>query len=735
MKNAFRSTTRILAFLLFTAICAHTCELCSYEVTPENVKSYESSDKLKDTTKAFEILDKYINWFFNSREDMAIHFSHELKDYPHFLEAANRFVLESGMMREKKIKEEGRPDSIVDKVWFSHAGIDTLKSYIVSVFRGSFYSPTTLKLLKNLQGIRFADSLLARRYALSLFAASLNLCSKGNNTSAFSDSNHWSEGEINNLLKVIDDLDSLRINNPLKKNNSENNNTEHNVSKSESLKNFLNLYKNRTCSDEDWFLTLNKLDTLYSLLFENAVNTAMNQDKVFDDTKPIVWNGTGCSRKDQLNGEIIGIYPYWFAGDTTKRIDFSAITRISFYGMYADASGHLHMPSGSRALAYLGQKGFSNFVSEAHKHNVKMDWIVEKSDWREIKSHQLLEKILDTLSIEIDSLVRAKNSSRFQRIVNKLSFSEEDYGTRGDGVTLYFKNYPTDSLSTAIFNNFFKKIHQQLLLRNPNAYLNMMVNRIDLAEDIYTLRTDSNTAKGIYSYANFRDIITAPKKENKTYATTDEIADNLKNLLLILNEEPLSLSKNLILGDLSVQLKGEYRHVVLKAIAPVTWFDNHQWNQLSDDATYYNDSFYNMGIAPYATDIGAADSCGNKGRIEACLNKYFKKDNKDISVSAKIRAEIPFFCTHRFEFRLLNIIICFLAFVLLLCYLISRAIRTKLDKHFILFIGAVVALPALTTIILAIFDPAATLLLILPLTVIVISAIAASLRKVFLKAC
>jgi hypothetical protein len=317
----------------------------------------------------------------------------------------------------------------------------------------------------------------------------------------------------------------------------------------------------------------------------------MFQDKVFDDSKPIVWDGAGCgcSHKDQLNGDVIGIYPYWFAGDTTKWVDFSAITRISFYGLSVNSHGVLQMPSGTRALTYLDKKGFSDFVSQAHRHYVKMDWIIEKSDWNDLKNPEKLNEFFNKLSGEIKSLVNVHNNSLFQRIVNKISFSGDDYGNRGDGVTFYFKNYPTDSTATSLFNEFFTSLHSDLLKSNPNIFLNMMVNRLNLTEDIYALRIDSGAVKGpegIYSYTNFRKIITEPKKENGNNASTDEIIDNLKNLLLVINEEPLSRSKRLIHSDLSLQLKGDHRHIVLKALAPVIWFDNRQWDQLSDDATY-----------------------------------------------------------------------------------------------------------------------------------------------------
>ena len=117
MRTSLQITTRILAFLLFTAIFAHTCELCTYEVTPENIELYEIGGKLKDTPEAFKILDKYTNWHFNSRDDMLLHLSRELRNYPQFLKIVNNYVLESWMMREKKIKEIEWLDSMVDNRW------------------------------------------------------------------------------------------------------------------------------------------------------------------------------------------------------------------------------------------------------------------------------------------------------------------------------------------------------------------------------------------------------------------------------------------------------------------------------------------------------------------------------------------------------------------------------------------------------------------------------------------
>ena len=146
----------------------------------------------------------------------------------------------------------------------------------------------------------------------------------------------------------------------------------------------------------------------------------------------------------------------------------------------------------------------------------------------------------------------------------------------------------------------------------------MMVNRVDLAEDIYAFANDTDNVDlpgGIYSYANFRKIITEPVAQNGARPETDEIIDSLTNLMLVVTEEPVGRSKRLIHDNLSMYLKGDERHIVLKAIIPVIWFDDRQWEQLGDDAAFFNDSYYGLAVAPFATNEGAAEICGPSGGI------------------------------------------------------------------------------------------------------------------------
>ena len=715
-------------------IAAHAdiCEFCTYEVTAENIEKFITEDKLKDTTAVFEILDKYINWQAGTREDLIALMSQEVRDYPEFARTINNFIAINTAVTEKK-RATLWADSMIDKVWIDEKAMAMLKEKLVLEFQGERFSPIVLDFLNNLQGIRFNDSLLAHRYALSMLAAFLRVCVDTTNTYAIYDTVLWNDKQLKELETFSAPLQPQATTTNAKKSVSQ-------ESAAIRLRHYLDKYRGRHCSDESWNRVFSRLDSLYLELFAKAVNKTTRVAVDFDETKPILWKGKGCgcSHQDQLNGEVIGIYPYWFANDTTKWINFSAVTRIAFYAMYADGDGQLHMPSGIPALAYLGKPGNSDFVAVAHEHFVKMDWIIGKSDWAGFKTPEQLETFFANLSDEIEQLVSVKNNSIFQRVVNRLSFSGDDYGNRGDGATLFFRNYPTDSASTAIFNKFFKNLHLRLREHNPNVFLNMMVNRVDLAEDIYAVANDTGIVDlpgGIYSYANFRKIITEPVAQNGARPETDEIIDSLTNLMLVVTEEPVGRSKRLIHDNLSLNLKGDERHIVLKAIIPVIWFDDRQWEQLGDDAAFFNDSYFGLAVAPFATNEGAAEICGPSGGIGMCLTKFYKKDDKDITFSSQARSAVPFFCMYRWAFRLMNTVVYSLVVLLLLGYFASCTISAFFDKHLAFFVGIVVVPPALTTTMLVLFDPVATSLAgafrFLPIIVLVLSVIAVSLLRVY----
>ena len=410
-------------------------------------------------------------------------------------------------------------------------------------------------------------------------------------------------------------------------------------------KKFIDRYSGRICSDDLWKKSFDRLDSLYSLYFKEVVDSSLV--KVFNnDDVLIILNSksSGTSRKEELNGEIVGFYPYWYAGDTTKWVDFEGLTRLAYYGLKADNNGSLVTPSGKSALTHFDEKENYEFVNETHRHNVKLDWVVVKNDWKNVG----LDSFFAKLTGEIDELLNKKVNSSFQRIVNTITFNTDELEYRGDGVTLFFKNFPKDSNSTVTFNKFFGELKNKLAEKNESVHVNLMMEQSDLAIDKLLLFADTvkqESYSGIYSYSNFLGLLQSEKNETKNY-------------LYVVLDEPASRNKMILLNDLNLQIDSLDRRNMLHSLVPVVWFDNMEWDQFSKDALYYNDTYYNFGVGPYATDVSAKDSCVVGGNLGACMLQYFKNENGDGSRQGAIAS---FFCLHRWGVRF----VCFAAFVLL----------------------------------------------------------------------
>ena len=285
-----------------------------------------------------------------------------------------------------------------------------------------------LQVLKNMQGVDFPDTSLVHHYALKALAV-----------------------YFNNMCGESFDGDGVQ---------------------------------DKNCSDKQWARMLDYLDTLYRNSVLPSLSAVLEHVDGFNDV-PLLTNGKkscGCSSKDKFDSEIFGIYPYWYVGDSTKWIDFEGVTRLEFYGLYADDKGTLHLPSGTLASEYLSDEKNYEFVNEVHRHFVKFDWIVQKDDWNYIDSKESFKKFFENLVNEIEMVVNKKINSGFQRFVNTLSFYADDFEYRGDGVTLRFKNYPKDSIATNEFKVFFRKLNKVLSAENAHAFVNVMMDRLDLVD-------------------------------------------------------------------------------------------------------------------------------------------------------------------------------------------------------------------------------------------------------------
>ena len=522
-----------------------------------------------------------------------------------------------------------------------------------------------LQVLKNMQGVDFPDTSLVHHYALKALAV-----------------------YFNNMCGESFDGDGVQ---------------------------------DKNCSDKQWTRTLDYLDTLYRNSILPSLSAVLEHVDGFNDD-PLLTNGKkscGCSSKDKFDSEIFGIYPYWYVGDSTKWIDFEGVTRLEFYGLYADDKGTLHLPSGTLASEYLSDEKNYEFVNEVHRHFVKFDWIVQKDDWNYIDSKESFKKFFENLVNEIEMVVNKKINSGFQRFVNTLSFYADDFEYRGDGVTLRFKNYPKDSIATNEFKVFFRKLNKVLSAENAHAFVNVMMDRLDLVDSM-----GLGNNNGIYSYKYFADIGVFPEDYQKFSK------NELKNYLFVVLEEPTSHSKRFVLNDLDQQVDGKNRRDVIHSVVPMVWFDNKQWYQLQNDEPFYNDTYFGFAVGPYATDVKAKDACFAPGNLGTCIVQFFGIGKNRYERQGSIAA---FACKHRWIFRLLNLLSFLIAVGVLVSYFVSDDVEDFFRTRLVLLLGIVVLPSVITMAVVMLFDPFVTfingLLGLLPNIVLFLVAVAIILMQ------
>ena len=636
---------------------ANESRMSYYTISPEKVEAYAKQDLLKDSAKVFKILEEQRAFKYESRSQMNEKFMELLKEYPQHQKIVNNFIQTSWTVREDTATDA--MGMLNTPTYLDDYAIDSLKWYIIDDAKQQMvFSQQAYDFVLKMRNVDFLDSIQLDRYAKNLLASSFKLCSGNvNNQDEYVDSalESFYTKKKKNLVDSIRNVYSERCKKEkdygaCKKKIYNMRQIYSNVGKIlisdiHREKRFIDRYSGRICSDDLWKKAFNRLDSLYFLYFKEVVDSSLVKVNSNEDAS-IILNSkfSGTSHKEELNGEIVGFYPYWYAGDTTKWVDFEGITRLAYYGLKADNNGSLVTPSGKSALTHFDEKDNYEFVNEAHRHNVKLDWVVVKNDWKNVG----LDSFFAKLTGEIDELLNKKANSSFQRIVNTITFNTDELEYRGDGVTLFFKNFPKDSNSTVTFNKFFGELKNKLAKKNESVHVNLMMERSDLAIDKLLLFADTvkqESYSGIYSYSNFLSLLQSEKNETKNY-------------LYVVLDEPASRNKLILLNDLNLQIDSLDRRNMLHSLVPVVWFDNIEWNQYSKDALYFNDSYYNFGVGPYATDVSAKDSCVVGGNLGACMLQYFENENGD---GLRQGAIASFFCMHRWGVRF----VCFAAFVLL----------------------------------------------------------------------
>ena len=319
------------------------------------------------------------------------------------------------------------------------------------------------------------------------------------------------------------------------------------------------------------------------------------------------WNVSSCDcGHENMAGEVYGFFPYWLA-DEKHTLTFSEQSRIGYYGLSFDDQGNISHPERWRELD-------TKFIREARTHDNKVDLVIYRNNWESWQASGIRQKTstFATLARNITDLLNIPLSDFASRSKPYYSLGLSAAPVMGDGITLYFEDYPQDRESVEAFGLFLARLRDMLQTKGRNHSLNIMFRSADMG-------------RGLSDY---------PMLLGHLKHVEDK---NLQMLYLVLLQEPTTHDKKLLRLNIENSLHGEQRQMLLRHVVPVLTFDGHNNDQLQDDIIYAKDNFGGIGFWPQADATSASTLsaalytnyiASNKGRLKSFICKVACPNNR-----------------------------------------------------------------------------------------------------------
>lgn len=473
-------------------------------------------------------------------------------------------------------------------------------------------------------------------------------------------------------------------------------------STSDSLQTLQQLRTGRQeCSQKDRERNNAALTQVYNDWIRPAINALYQKKYEYHPASAIQWKGGSCGCVlDKLAGTVYGFYPFWKIDGKEQPVNFSVLSRVAYYGLSFDEMGELKQTNNTTSTTSVVDDNESDanaFIREARRYNTKVDWVIEKNDWQGAwisysASHKAA--VLDKLAANIAKLLSTKLTDPFSKIKPYVSLGGASTPTRGDGVTLYFKDYPTDADSTLVFNEFFQKLKTRLNALGPKYFVNVLVSQEALGRK-----------EGIYTYANLLKLSRIGREATDNEADEKSIRDHLNTQILVLLEEPSTDGKKSLRQNVENALHGADRKDLLRSILPVLVFDNKNWMQLQDDLIYFNDNFGGVGFWPLSSgpEVATMQNCVDSKNVARCIALNYEELGAQGETDSAIK---KFICQNRWIFRIALDFTLIVLVVVVILYFRFCSIRSRITQHFPLYLLAFGMPPIVLFTLLLLFDPA-----------------------------
>ncbi|MBR7792652.1 hypothetical protein KDM87_08610 [Undibacterium sp. FT147W] len=581
---------------------------------------------------------------------------------------------------------------VFDNVHLTEQSINIIKSELKGNIQNTGLPAVVVRALQQMKDVNYPEISLFRAAAISKIAMSIGACklnSPSNNS--FVGTLRMSDEEFSLLKKELNSLQPQAIDGK----NTIGNNIDNTFSELEKLRAQLSL------CDSD---TLRNSRTLVQSIYQTYLGVAIEniaKKRIPDEISPIQIKGNDCGcALDEFSGTVYGFYPYWNNQKTPQTINFQVLNRVAYYGLTVDNVGELHLGSDNFDVRN-GSAKENQFLNTARQYNSKVDWVIQKNDWNgdwRKQSRANKQAVFKKLVSNITLLLHTRLTDAASKLRPYTSFGLVNTPTRGDGVTIYFQNYPQDADAALLFNEFYADLRKELA--QDNVWLNILVSQ----------ETFTNGQENKRSALSLTNLVNLQKKADLQLSGSGSNKPVVEEHILVLLEEPSSDAKKRLQGDIENEagLHGERRARFLRRVIPVVQFDNHNWQQLEDDIVYASDNFGGIGfwapdfnnLATPITDM--TQSCNNGKNIALCV---LKNNREQDQVENQPSVVEKFTCVYRGYLQLMLTLLVLLAITLAILYFKYCEVQNLVKKYF-LWVLALMLIPIFLLFTLLLFyDP------------------------------
>ncbi|MGZ0020529.1 hypothetical protein [Nitrosomonas sp. wSCUT-2] len=469
----------------------------------------------------------------------------------------------------------------------------------------------------------------------------------------------------------------------------------------------LRMRRKDDCEAEDLALINEFVSGVYENVIHPAIQLHYKKKPDYRATNPIRWDGSGCGCVlDDLTGTVYGLYPFWRADGAAQSVNFSVLSRVAYYGLSFDEDGIIKQTNNPHndvtvlSVNDAGQNLQAAFIRTARKHNSKVDWVVhnDKPYWDRWKAMTVAARVmvLETLTDSIVNLLTAQLTDSASKFAQNLTLGVIKPATRGDGVTLYFNDFPDDYESVGLFNRFFSDLQKRLQVEGNDYFVNILVSQ-------------SRLGSGIYRYSNLLAWIDQTKPATGIASAANiSSQETLNTKILVFIEEPTTDSKKKLRLEIeNSELHGMERGLLLRNIIPVIEFDGKNWKQLEDDVVYFKDNFGGIGFWPFLTNEAEVTAempfrCDEIQSVSGCLTRFFQATTWHGEPESMLEKVV---CDNRYLFRIAFGLLVSICLIYTGLYFYSCRVRSKIRNWYVFYLILIVVPTLIVAILLLTYDP------------------------------